>query len=242
MFGVRLGEQPSAFRTHKPAEKSALESPAAGHAACQLYYNDRPMCTCTLAPSRTPKHPMCTPEYYNWLFPSHSPDDFPIGLRLASLTTRPYPILSRRVNENEKRPTPKRFQCTHCEKSFGKSSHLRDHIRTHTGDRPYRCEYCDKAFTQYSNLRTHTRIHTGERPYRCTHCSKSFTQAVTLRSHTRTHMGEKAYQCKQCTKSFACFSSLKGHIQIHEDSQARPSTEFALSIKQEINDDVLPQN
>jgi KRAB domain-containing zinc finger protein len=156
-------------------------------------------------------------------------------------------MLSRRLDENDKRPAPKRFQCPHCEKSFGKSSHLRDHIRTHTGDRPYRCQYCDKAFTQYSNLRTHTRIHTGERPYRCTHCSKSFTQAVTLRSHTRTHLGEKAYHCKECSKSFACFSGLKGHIRVHESSQAttqetRPDAELALNIKQEVEDDVMNED
>ena len=41
LFGVRLDEQPSAFRAHKPTEKSAFEPPAAGHTACQLYYNGK---------------------------------------------------------------------------------------------------------------------------------------------------------------------------------------------------------
>lgn len=219
-----------------------------------IFFQDRRRCTCNcpMTPPILPsKHPICTSDYYKWLLPSdrfsHSSDNLPIGLRLSSFTARPYPNVSRQSDENDKRPAPKRFQCPHCEKSFGKSSHLRDHIRTHTGDRPYRCQYCDKAFTQYSNLRTHTRIHTGERPFRCTHCSKSFTQAVTLRSHTRTHLGERSYHCKLCSKSFACFSGLKGHIRMHESSQGvtpetNIDTRVALSIKQEVLDDVLTHN
>ena len=80
-----------------------------------------------------------------------------------------------------------RFRCVHCTKSFGKSSHLRDHLRIHSGDRPFKCPYCYKRFSQFSNLRTHVRIHTGERPFKCNLCSKSFTQRVTLTSHLKIH-------------------------------------------------------
>lgn len=177
-----------------------------------------------------PSQLACYPSFYPWfLRRSHYlPEDTPAGLRLLPLTTHASVMLP---HEDKKRPPRKRFPCTHCEKSFGKSSHLRDHIRTHTGDRPYLCKYCGKGFTQYSNLRTHTRIHTGEKPYKCKHCDKKFTQAVTLRSHTRTHTGNKPHHCKHCAKSFACFSGLKGHVRVHDEGQ--DNSQVIQSIKQE---------
>lgn len=80
--------------------------------------------------------------------------------------------------------------CPLCKKEFKSQSGLRDHIRLHTGERPFECEFCQMNFARASHLKRHRRMHTGEKPFMCRICGKDFSRGDKLKDHLRRHEAE----------------------------------------------------
>ncbi|XP_065356107.1 zinc finger protein 182-like [Calliphora vicina] len=84
--------------------------------------------------------------------------------------------------------TIKDIQCTSCEKSFTKRASLNAHMITvHRRIRKHKCTDCDKIFGKRSNLIDHMRIHSGEKPFECPSCSWKFAQSSALKRHMKKH-------------------------------------------------------
>ncbi|KAJ8708829.1 hypothetical protein PYW08_010211 [Mythimna loreyi] len=110
-----------------------------------------------------------------------------------------------------------KYICDQCGKGFPVLTEMHMHQIARHGVGPYlQCDHCSYKAPRKLDLIEHLRLHTGERPFTCEKCGLTFRRRAIWRNHLICHM-EKQYQCMHCPKRFYRNSDVLAHCNnVHE--------------------------
>ena len=111
------------------------------------------------------------------------------------------PAATRIMSTQQVTKQPKAHQCPSCEKTFTRATTLREHVRSHTDERPFACTKCSKKFACSKDCKRHESVHSTQKAWRCSGttfrqgretpwgCGRAFAREDGLLEHLRSENG-----------------------------------------------------
>lgn len=110
------------------------------------------------------------------------------------------------------RKSSMKWKCNWCGAAFGFPSHLRNHERKHTDERPFKCHVCERTFKQNNHFRHHlSSIHNVGSRFYCRVCHKGFHHEEKMKKHMIVH---EPCDCSECGMILPSSIELKRHIKV----------------------------
>ncbi|XP_063151763.1 zinc finger protein 131 [Candoia aspera] len=138
----------------------------------------------------------------------------------------------------KQRPGKKIHVCQYCDKQFDHFGHFKEHLRKHTGEKPFECPNCHERFARNSTLKCHlTACQSGagakkgrKKLYECQVCNSVFNSWDQFKDHLVIHTGDKPNHCTLCDVWFMQGSELRRHLQEMHNISERIVSEDILPV------------
>lgn len=106
------------------------------------------------------------------------------------------------------------LECDHCSFKAGRRIELIEHIRLHTGERPFTCEKCGLSFRRKAIYTNHLKCH-NEKSIPCNYCPRKFYRRSEMLAHSNNvHDRMYLYLCRVCNVTYAKAQTVRKHMLI----------------------------
>ncbi|KAF6365071.1 PLAG1 like zinc finger 1 [Rhinolophus ferrumequinum] len=119
----------------------------------------------------------------------------------------------------------KSHQCAHCEKTFNRKDHLKNHLQTHDPNKmAFGCEECGKKYNTMLGYKRHLALHAASSgDLTCGVCALELGSTEVLLDHLKAHAEEKPpsgtkekkHQCDHCERCFYTRKDVRRHLVVH---------------------------